>query len=254
MSAPKNPAKHRARESTPRRRRRSMSLRERTLDLVRTGRLPAFLLSVGLGVILFAFAVSDDFRVDTVVIRGNTIAYADSIVERSDAIGRSIFRVDTNEIANRVASHPAVATARIRAELPDRVIVEVTEREPAIVWQTGDQVVLVDEYGWVLAHGEADHVPRVVELEGSLPQPGAQIDPRKVAAAAFLLGELGSSSVLEFDEIDGFVVHLADDERVVMLGDPEDLPVKITALDAVRDMDVEWTRLDVRDPERPVYQ
>jgi cell division protein FtsQ len=241
-------------EGSPRRRNnRRARLREHTLELVRTGRLPAFLLSVGLGVILAAFTVSDDFRVDTVVIRGNSIAYADAVVEQSNAIGQSVFRINTHEVADRVAQHPVVDSARVRVELPDRAVVDVIEREPAIVWQTGDRAVLVDEFGWVLAEGEADDLPWVVELSGTLPRPGEHIDPGKVVAVQYLTDQLGPDGVLEYDEDEGFQAHL-EDERVVTFGSADELPVKLEVVSALQSREDDWTRLDVRDPDRPVYQ
>ncbi len=228
-------------------------MREQTLELVRTGRLPAFILSVGLGVILYAFAASDDFLVDEVVVRGNSIAYADAVVEHSEALGQSVFQLNTWDVANSAAEHPAVDSARVRVELPDRVVVNVVERKPVIVWQTADRAVLVDEFGWVLAHGEAEELPWVVELDGELPEPGTHIDPGKIAAVQYLSQQLDSEGVLEYDEEEGFQAHLGDD-RVVMFGSPDELPVKMEVVGALAPRSDEWTRLDVRDPERPVYQ
>jgi cell division protein FtsQ len=242
-------------ESQPARRRknRRTRLREHSLELVRTGRLPAFVLSVGLAAILAVFAVSDDFQVDNVVIRGNSIAYADAVVEHSGALGRPVFQINTHEVAESVARHPVVDSARVSVELPDRVVVNVVEREPAIVWQTGNQAVLIDHHGWVLAEGESDELPWVVELNGTLPSPGSHIDPGKVAAARYLTEELGDRGLLEYDEGAGFQVYL-DDDQVVTFGSPDELPVKMEVLSALSSSSAEWRRLDVRDPERPVYQ
>jgi cell division protein FtsQ len=243
-----------SKQATPRRRKnRRARLREHTLELVRTGRLPAFLLSVGLAVILFAFTTSDDFLVDTVVIRGNSIAYADAVVEHSGSLEQSIFQLNSEDVAQSVAEHPAVDSARVRVELPDRVVVNVVEREPAVVWQTGDRAVLIDEYGWVLAEGESDALPWVVELNGSLPQLGSFVDPGKIVAVEYLSEQLESADILEYDENDGFKAHL-DGDRVVMFGSPDELPVKMEVVAALSSRGDEWTRLDVRDPERPVYQ
>jgi cell division protein FtsQ len=215
--------------------------------------LPAFLLSVGLGVMLVAFTMSDDFQVDNVMIRGNSIAYADSVVEQSDAIGQPMFRVNTNEIADSVARHPVVESAQVRVVLPDRVIVEIREREPAIVWQTGDRAVLIDEHGWVMAEGDSEHLPRVVEMSGDALSPGAHINPWYVATVQHLNERIGSDGVLEYDELGGFQAYLPDD-RVVTFGEPDDLLVKLEVLSALANSGSDWTRLDVRDPDRPVYQ
>ena len=239
MPAPRRGRRSAAKKSQPprSRRRRRDRFREYLANLARTGRLPAFLLSVGLSVVLVAFAVSDAFTVDAVVIRGNSIAYADSIVEASGAMGASVFRVNTERVAERVANHPAVSSAEVRVELPDRVVVNVVEREPAIVWQSDEQAVLIDEFGWVLAEGERDD----------------QIEPERVAAVRHLDESFESSSTVTFSDNEGFVVHFPNQQAIV-LGEAEQLPVKLQVVSAVQQREVDWTRLDVRDPERPYYQ
>jgi cell division protein FtsQ len=240
--------------SQPRRRKnRRARLREHTLDLVRNGRLPAFVLSAGLAVMLVVFAVSDDFRVESVVIRGNSIAYADAVVDHSGALGQPVFQLNAHEVAESVARHPVVESARVRVVLPDRVMVNVVEREPAIVWQTGDRAVLVDQHGWVLVEGESDDLPWVVELDGSLPTPGSHMDPGKVAAVRYLTENFGDAGILEYDEDNGFQAHL-DGDQLVLFGTADELPVKMQVVSALSSSSADWRRLDVRDPERPVYQ
>lgn len=236
-----------------RRKNRRARLREHTLELVRTGRLPAFVLSAGMAVMLVVFAVSDDFRVESVVIRGNSIAFADAVVEQSRALGQPVFQLNTRDVAESVARHPVVDSARVRVELPDRVVVNVVERVPSIVWQTGDRAVLIDQHGWVLVEGESDELPWVVELDGSLPAPGSHVDPGKVAAVRYLTEEFGDEGVLEYEDDVGFQVYLGDDQ-LVLFGSPNELPVKMEVVSALRSSSAEWSRLDVRDPERPVYQ
>lgn len=253
MSARRRPDQSQQR-ATPGRRRpgRRDRFKSYTAELLRTGRLPAFMLSVGLSVILGAFAVSSDFTVESVVIRGNSIAYADSIVERSGALGDSIFHLRSDRVADRVAGHPVVASARVRTELPDRMVIDVVEREPSIVWQVNENAVLVDQYGWVLAEGDAEDLPRVIELDGEMPEPGTSIGATRVEAAQVLWEEFGAEAMVEFEEEDGFSVHLESDRRI-LLGDVDELPVKVHVAAEVREMDVEWTEMDVRDPDRPYY-
>lgn len=253
MSAQRGTERNRPGVASGRRRAgRRARFKSYTLQLVRTGRLPAFLMSVGLSVILGAFAISDDFAIESVVIRGNSIAYADSIVESSNALGESVFRIAPDRVADRVAAHPVVESAEVRTELPDRMIIEVVEREPVIVWQTGDQAVLIDAYGWVLGEGDDSSLPRVVELDGEMPEPGTTVGTERVEAVRYLLEEFGETATLEHSDEDGFAIHL-EDERVIVLGDVEELPVKVQVVSRIESMDVEWTRLDVRDPERPYY-
>lgn len=218
------------------------------------GRLPAFLLSVGLAVLAFGFLFSGDFAVRTVVVQGNTLAYADSIVAASEALGRSIFWLDTQEVARRVASYPAVASAEVSAEFPDRVVVQLHERVPAFVWQTGDKAVLVDDQGWVIAEGYAPKLPRIVEIQGNLPVPGSQLPAQLNEAIRAIGDKLGTRlAMLEYDPTNGLMVQLADG-RVAVLGSTDRIPLKLAVLQAALASPDQWSRLDVREPDRPYYQ
>jgi cell division protein FtsQ len=218
------------------------------------GRLPAFLLSVGLSVLVFGFLFSSDFPVRVVVVEGNKVAYADSIVERSGAMGQSVFTLDTGEVARRVAQHPAVASADVHAELPDTIVVKVTERIPVLVWQTGDQAVLVDEHGGVIATGDDKSLPRVIQTSGKGPIPGDQLPADIVQAATYLTKQMGSSlSALGYDSTTGLTAQLSNG-RTVVLGSGDRIPLKLSVMSAALKMSEQWSRLDVREPDRPFYQ
>ncbi len=218
------------------------------------GRLPAFLLSVGLSVLVFGFLFSNDFPVRVVVVEGNNVAYADSIVERSGAMGKSIFTLDTGDVARLVADHPAVASADVRAELPDTIVVQVRERLPEVVWQTGDQTVLVDDHGRVIASGDDKSLPRVIQTSGTAPSPGERVPADIVQAATYLTQELGTSlTALGYDSTSGLIAQL-DSGRTVVLGSGDRIPLKLSVLSSALKMSQQWSRLDVREPDRPFYQ
>jgi cell division protein FtsQ len=228
-------------------------LRRYTAQLVRTGRLPALVLGAGLAVLLFGIVTSTDFTVQTVTIRGNSLAYADSVVAASGALGQPIFHLDTEDVATRVASHPAVASAEVSAVLPDQVIVRVVERTPALVWQTGDRAVVADQYGWVLAETYDPELPRVFQARGELPAVGSRLEADLVAAALTLYDTYGAEPTIEYHQTRGITLHLTN-EQVVVLGDAGRLPLKLAVVDAMRGQAGTWARLDVRDPDRPSYQ
>ncbi len=223
-------------------------------SVVLNGRLPAFLLSVGLSVLVFGFLFSGDFPVRTVVVEGNQVAYADSIVERSGAMGESIFTLDTGEVARRVSQHPAVASVNVHAELPDTIVVNVTERLPVLVWQTGQDTVLVDERGGVIASGDDKSLPRVIQTSGTSPVPGDQVPADIVQAATYLWQQMGSSlTALGYDSSSGITAQLSG-ERTIVLGSGDQIPLKMSVVSAALKMSETWSRLDVRQPDRPFYQ
>lgn len=218
------------------------------------GRLPAFLLSVGFSVLVFGFLFSADFPVRVVVVQGNKVAYADSIVERSGAMGQSVFTLDTAEVARRVAQHPAVASADVYAELPDTIVVNVTERIPTLVWQTGNEAVLVDERGGVIAVGDDKSLPHVRQTSGDSPVPGNRVPADIVQAASYLTKALGSSlTALGYDSTTGLTAQLSGG-RTVVLGTGDRIPLKMSVVSAALKMPERWSKLDVREPDRPFYQ
>lgn len=222
--------------------------------IIASGRLPAFLLSVGLAVIAFGFLFSQDFVVRTIVVRGNSLALADSIVTTSGALDQPIFRLDTQAVARRIAALPAVTSVEVSAKLPDRLIVRVHERVPVIVWQTGDQAVLVDQHGWVLATAGDQNLPRVLQAAGDSPVVGGRIEPEIIQAVLAVNERLGPQLMtLEYDHTTGLTADFSDG-HIVVLGTPDQIPVKLNVLNAAMSIQDQWHRLDLREPDRPAYK
>jgi cell division protein FtsQ len=220
----------------------------------RSGRLPAFLLSVGLAVLVFGFLFSGDFPVKVVVVQGNTVAYADAITELSGAMGQSIFTANSQTIAQRVAAHPAVASVQVSTEFPDKVVIRLNERVPVLAWHTGDQVALVDERGDVIAIADDPSLPAIVQTSGDGPTPGTKVTAGIVQAALYVHEQLTTKlAQLGYDPASGLTAQL-NDGRTVVLGSGDKIPLKLSVLQTVLTLPDQWTRLDVRQPDRPYYQ
>lgn len=243
------------REERPRKKpRRDSGMGGFFLGIIASGRLPAFLLSVGLAVIAFGFLFSQDFVVRTVVVQGNSLALADSIVKTSKALDQPIFRIDTQAVARRIAALPAVESVEVSTELPDRMIVRVHERVPAVIWQTGNQAMLVDPHGWVLAPAGNQNLPKVLQSEGDSPAVGSRIAPELIQAIQVVHDRLGPPLMtLEYDEPTGLTADFADG-HIVILGTPDQMSEKLNVLDAAMSIQDQWHRLDLREPDRPAYK
>lgn len=223
-------------------------------DGSRSGRLPAFLLSVGLAVLVFGFLFSGDFPVRVVVVQGNKVAYADAITELSGAMGESIFSVDSRTIAKRVATHPAVSSVKVTTEFPDKVVIRLNERVPALAWHTGSQVALVDERGDVIAIADDPSLPVITQTSGDGPIPGTKVNAGIVQAVLYVHEKMGTKvAQLGYDPASGLTAQL-NDGRAVVLGDGDKIPLKVSVLETVLKLPDQWTRLDVRQPDRPYYQ
>lgn len=133
----------------------------------------------------------------------------------------NLFRLRTSDMERALADLPAVAEAEVSAILPDRLVVQVTERQPVFVLRTPDDSYLVDPAGVLLIDAsEADpglaSLPLVDDWRsdaGREPVVGGAMEPVDLAAvlqlAAVTPDLLGSSAgrlTLAITDQDGFVM------------------------------------------------
>jgi cell division protein FtsQ len=220
---------------------------------LRNGKLPALLAAVGCAMLLYGFLRSPDFVVQRVAVHGVVLGDADVVVGASQTLDASVFTLNTDAIAARVANLPTVERASVHTELPDRVVIEVVERTPVLTWQAADRAVLLDARGYVLLAGDAATLPRLVVADAA-PAIGSSVPPERVSAALAIAAALGAqASELRWSDTDGFSATLADG-RIVLLGDAGRVPLKLAALTAMLQQPDDWSLLDVSEPDRPYYK
>lgn len=66
-------------------------------------------------------------------------------------LGESIFKVDLDELRERLESIPTVKKAAASRHFPNRIDVYLVEREPVAVWQNKGELMLIDELGAVMS-------------------------------------------------------------------------------------------------------
>lgn len=245
------PARRRIRRS-----RRSVQTRLANwfVAILRTGRLPAFLIAVGAGIVLYGFLASPDYAVETIVVEGADIGDPSEIAEMSDAAGVSVFRVDPDRVARRVAGLPYVERVETEVSVPPSLTIRVTERRPVIAWRTADGLLLIDEHGNVLAETGSSSLPQVAG-QGNTLSPGDRIPAERVAAVRAIQNSLGSDAgTITWTRADGLVVERRDG-RTVIFGDAGEFALKMAVYERVAsDLDTSWSVLDIREPDRPYWQ
>jgi len=196
-----------------------------------------------------------EFRVNVLGVHGAS----DPVIEAIRGalaldLPMSSFDLDLVALRDRVMALPAVATADLRIQSGGYLAVRVTERVPALIWQTRDGTVLVDAEGhFVAGLGERP-------LAGALPVVAGDGADRVVDEAL----ALHAAAAPLGDRLRGLVrmgerrwdVVLDDGRRILL---PEDRPVqaldRALALDDATDIlarDV--LRLDLRNPDRLTVQ
>ena len=74
--------------------------------------------------------------------------------------------VDLSAVRQRLLGYGWIADARVSRRLPDTLVVDIVERQPAAIWQHSGQLTLIDASGVPLARVSADNAPNLPLLIG----------------------------------------------------------------------------------------
>jgi hypothetical protein len=111
-------------------------------------RLLSLILVVALGFGLYSLWVSPNFRIDKPEVTGLARLTPDQIVSELDLAGKPVFLLNSQEIQSLIMeSFPEVSNAEVQIELPNTVLITVTERTPVLTWVRDNMSYLVDENG-----------------------------------------------------------------------------------------------------------
>jgi cell division protein FtsQ len=72
--------------------------------------------------------------------------------------------IDLEEIRQRLLQFGWVEDARVHRRLPDKLVIDIVEREPAAVWQHHQRLYLIDRHGVVLEQVRLDAMPQDLPL------------------------------------------------------------------------------------------
>jgi Cell division protein FtsQ len=141
-------------------------------------------------------------------------------------------------------------------------VIQVAERQGALVWQAGADRFLVDPEGVVIAADPPDEqaggLVTVQARDADPPPVGGRVDPataRTAVAVARWLAQGSPAPVagLEYAPRTGLVLVGRDGWRVV-LGDDARIEEKLAVTLALLKGERTWRTLDVTDPDRPFYK
>ncbi len=114
---------------------------------------------------------SPALRVAQVSVIGTQNAMLTSSIQHLGMQGQNIFLIDVVALTARIDMLPAVASVNIEKQLPNQLLVTVTERTPVLLWQTKYGTYSVDKNGVVIAPASettgADALMTVVDTRSS---------------------------------------------------------------------------------------
>ncbi|KQM26951.1 MULTISPECIES: cell division protein FtsQ/DivIB [unclassified Sphingomonas] len=196
------------------------------------------------------------FRVEQIEVTGlkrmdATSVYAVALDQRS----RAMPLVDLDATRQKLLDYGWIADARVSRRLPDTLVVDVVERDPAAVWQNKGQLMLIDEGGVLLDGVQPNKMPRLplVIGDGANAQEPAY---RKLMAAAPALKPVVKAAVWVGNR--RWDILFQTGERLVLPeGDKESARalVKFAQLDGTLGLlGKGYDRFDLRDPTKLVVR
>ena len=145
------------------------------------------LLGATIGVTLGAHRWKQDLRVRAVEIVGTRVVSQEEILKlaaiRPDT---GLFDIDLRAVQERVASQVYIERVAVSRNVPDGIIIEITEREPVAILPAG-KLLAIDAQGRVLpaAWGEAlFDLPVLTGIPAAEMVPGRQAGVSRGAAGA----------------------------------------------------------------------
>lgn len=238
------------------------------------GRLAPSGRSILVGLALFALAAgayavarqTSVFAVDGLDVRGGTPAVrAEVRAALAGDVGRSLLRVDGDEIARHLAGVPDVASFRYDRRFPHTLRVVVRPERPVLVLRRGHDAYLVSATGRVLrslAHPRLSSLPRVWRPANAVVSVGDELaadDGAAAAAAVTAARAVGLHAAIRTVQggREGLVLTLPSTFEL-RLGNPGDLRLKLTIARRILALEAGAASapgyLDVSVPERPVLR
>lgn len=224
----------------------------------RGAKLSGFFVLSCLGYLAYILFTSPIFFVYTAEIRGNVTVSKREIYAASQVDSQSIFWLDAADIVARIKSLPNIKSASVLMQLPARIVIEVVERRPELLWQTGERVWWVDQEGLIVPPKEdLTGMLRIIDDDQRPAQAGSRIDPSIVKGGQALRLLAPDVSVARYSQQHGLIVATAEGWPVY-LGDGNQIKAKLLVLTALladlKERGVTPAFIDARDPLRPFYQ
>ena len=197
------------------------------------GKALGFILLLVLGWLTYQLFATEGFYVYEATVVGNQVVPAEEIYQNSGLEGMSIFWINPTQVEATIVSLPNIKEARLHCGLPNRVTIEVVERQPQVIWQQGEKRYWVDEEGTVLpARGELTEATVIVNLDERPVQPGDRVDPQVIAGTQKLRSLLPELTTIQYASPTG-ISFQSEQGWPIYLGQGEDIEQKVAIMKAL---------------------
>ncbi len=175
-------------------------------------RLLSFSISLLLGLAIYLAWTLPMFRMQAAQVAGNQRIKADEINTVLDSVGQPVFTLLPSELERRIRiNYPEVSSAKVSLDLPNVVSVNITERQPVILWQENNAYTWIDGNGIAFRPRGPESTDKLISVNALASPPHGQsssddplspapyISEDTVRAIQILAPHVPSESKLTFD-------------------------------------------------------
>jgi hypothetical protein len=149
------------------------------------GYLAIFLIVSLLSLLVYVLFFSNLFAVKNVEVLGyqNPDKIKEAVMSQAGGgwLSNNIILFNKSELRETLAGDPLLSDIYIRKILPNKIVVEITESKPSLIWTTKGESFLIDERGAVLGKATSEKLPQVFDSADILVKRGD-----KVASPTFI--------------------------------------------------------------------
>lgn len=227
----------------------------------------SFILLILLAYGLYWMLSAPEFRIGSAEVEGNQRISAEEINDVLGIANAPIFFLMPDQLESHILqSYPELLSVDVNIALPNHVTVQVTERQPAILWKQDDGFTWIDNDGFAFRpRGEAQGLI-IVQALAAPPKPVPSIDNSLppfittdlVKALKTLASYLPPETPIAYDPITGLSWNDSRGWRVQFGPDIESIDMKIHVYQAM----VDWITkrriqpilIDISHPGTPYYR
>jgi cell division septal protein FtsQ len=232
------------------------------------GRWMSLVALIGILALIYWLFTSSTFHVSKVEVKGSNLLKEAEVLRLTGADKDNIFLLNEDDVASRLRLLPYVLDVKVSKSIPDRLVVEVSERSPAINWKVGNVGYLVDREGVVLSEvvekdlSEQARTFTVIEsLDDRRLKLGDRVDTVAVRSAPLIQGQLAQAGIkiaaLQYSPSNGLLAISAPEagKWKALIGTDAQLDRKINILKGLMaDKNIKWSYADLRFVDSPASQ
>lgn len=232
---------------------------QRARAAARWAKLPGAVLLLLSGWMLYTFFTDARFRVMRVQVDGARLLQTSAVRRVVGVAGAPSFLMDARALEARLLGEfPIIEDVSVECRLPNRVTVQIKERDSVLAWESGGQYWWVGSQGEVLgAVREPGDLVVIHDVEGFLPGPDEHIVGVPWQLAREMLVYLPAITAYDYTRDKGLVLHVTPEAWPVYLGHDGDARVKAALMRALAqellDQGVRVAYIDLRNEQRPTY-